>query len=74
MVNLDSIVVSDERAMRAFQANEFIRTRAWVPDGPFQKYFPLGAQVARAESTVAYAYTHRSFFAYRANDLFRKGD
>jgi hypothetical protein len=53
------------------QRHGFLQTRNWVPDGPFHARFPCGSQVNRYESTVAYAYTVGSIFAFKVNELMR---
>jgi len=73
LIRLDSINV-DETAMFELHGHGFLKTRACLPQEPFHIHFPLGSQVNRYESTMAYAYTQGTAFAYKANALCRTED
>lgn len=73
LLRLDNIAV-DGNAMFELQRHGFVKTRQWLPQEPFHKHFSLGAQVNRYESTMAYAYTQGSAFAYAANEMCRNSE
>lgn len=66
--------IPTDAAWSELQEHGFSGTRAWIPAGPFHERFPLGGQVKRIESTVAYVYTQGSTFAFAANRLCIAGD
>lgn len=70
---LDHIPV-DHQAMFELQKHGFLHTKKWLPQEPFHSHFRKGGQVNRYESTMAYAYTQGTAFAYKVNELCHNGN